>query len=117
MNERIGGKLLRTVCCVSLWAVILIGAQQSMVAQDSAIPGKIAKYQREHSSFTTESGHTYNAEGIQNITATTVSVLTDEGIVRIKTADMPAEFREMFGLTEAKVKEAEVAFARKKYDS
>ena len=116
-DERIGGKLLRTVCCVSLWSVILIGAQQSMVAQDSAITGKIAKYQREHSSFTTESGHTYKSAGIQNVTATSVSVITDKGIVRIKSADMPADFRKMFGLTEERVKEAEVAFARKKYDA
>ncbi|MEZ5324303.1 MAG: hypothetical protein R3F19_04490 [Verrucomicrobiales bacterium] len=95
----------------------VVGLLGPVGAQDASTDGKLAKYKREHRTFTSKQGHDYKTAGIQKVTATDVSVITDEGVVRIKTADMPDDFRKIFGLNMAKIQEAQVAYARKKYDS
>lgn len=90
-------------------------ASVTAMAQDSA--AKLSDYKKGHRTFTTTTGHTYPAEGIQRVTDAFVTVITDDGVTRVKTGDMPADFRKLFGFSDTKLKEAEKEYARKRYDS
>lgn len=105
---------------------MIAGALATMVAvfavplptagQGTDTGAKLAQYKKGRSTFTTKSGKTYETGGIQRVTADTVSLITDDGIISIKPAEMPDDFRRMFGLTDEKLKEAQAEFARKRYD-
>ena len=78
---------------------------------------KLIVFKRDNKTFTTKSGLTYDTEGIQSVTDRGMSLVTDSGVVKIKPSDMPDDIRKLFGITDEKVKKAESAYARKRYDA
>lgn len=110
------GEMMRVIAVASsMVTALLLASVISADGQDNS--ANLAKYQKLHREFTTTTGHTYKTEGIQKVSAAFISVITDDGIVRIKTGDMPPEFLRLFGLNPTKLREAQKQYARKRYDS
>jgi S1-C subfamily serine protease len=86
-------------------------------ADEASTQEKLKRYGRIHKAFSTTKGKRYKTEAIQNVTANGISVTTDNGITRIKPADMPDDFRKLFEFTDEVLAKAAEVYARKRYDS